>query len=90
MTSLKSVLKGALIAAVAGGTFAAATSASADVACNRWGDCWHVHDHLNYPGGLGIVWHNDAWAAAHRGARWHWRADRFDHGYYRNGVWITF
>ena len=91
MTSLKSALvKGALVAALTGGTLALATAASADVVCNHWGDCWHVHEHLDYPPGLGIVWHSDAWAHAHRVGHWHWRADNYGHGYYRDGVWITF
>jgi len=60
VTFLKSALaKGALIAAVAGGTLALATVASADAACNRWGECWHVHDRLAYPRNLGVVWHPD-------------------------------
>jgi ABC-type sugar transport system substrate-binding protein len=81
--------RSALIAAVAAGAFAA-SSASADVVCNRWGECWRVHEHLAYPPGLGITYHNDAWWAAHQHGRWHWRADNFAHGYYRNGVWIAF
>jgi hypothetical protein len=91
VTLLKSPLaKAAMIAAVAGGTLALASAASADVACNKWGECWHVHDRLTYPAAAGVVWHDDAWAAAHRDKHWHWRTDRFDHGYYRNGVWIAF
>ena len=50
------------------------------------GECWHVHDHIAYPGDLGVVWHPDAWHGRHV----HWRQDRFDHGYYRNGVWVAF
>jgi hypothetical protein len=91
VTILKSVLvKGALAAAVLGGTVVATTSASADVVCNRWGECWRVHDRLDYPAGLGITFHDDAWYASHRTGHWRWREDRFDRGYYRNGVWIAF
>ena len=25
-----------------------------------------------------------------RGRHVHWRGDRDDHGYYRNGAWVTF
>jgi hypothetical protein len=83
MSRLKSALAvGAMVAGLA----LTATTASADVACNRWGECWHVHDRLTYPGELGIVWHPDNWHAKHL----HWRHDRFDHGYYRNGVWVAF
>ncbi len=37
-----------------------------------------------------MVFHDDAWADAHRHGHWRWRDDRFDRGYYRNGVWIAF
>ena len=91
MTILKSALKGALVAAMSGGALiATATTASADVACNGAGECWHVHDRLAYPAEAGVTFHEDAWAAAHRDHHYHWRHDRFDRGYYRNGVWIAF
>jgi hypothetical protein len=89
VTFLKSALKGALAVAISGSALIA-TTASADVACNGAGECWHVHDRLAYPAEAGVVFHEDAWAAAHRDHRWHWRHDRFDRGYYRNGVWIAF
>ncbi len=91
MTFLKSALvKGALLAAVTGGSFVAATAASADVVCNRAGECWHVHDRLDYPANVGITFHDDDWGVAHQHGHWHWRQDRFDRGYYRDGVWIAF
>lgn len=92
MTFRNSALaRSALIAAAAVATLAAtATAAQADVACNRWGDCWRVRDHLAYPAGVGVIYHDDAWAAAHPHGRWHLRADNFGRGYYRNGVWIAF
>ncbi|HEY2709199.1 MAG TPA: hypothetical protein VGI95_14195 [Caulobacteraceae bacterium] len=92
MTFLKSaLLKGVVTAAIAGGSLAMTASvASADVVCNSAGECWHVHDRLTYPAEAGVVFHDDAWAAAHRDAHWHWRHDRFDQGYYRNGLWIAF
>lgn len=79
----------AMVGAVASGAWAAsAVSASADVACNRWHECWHVHDrYTDYPANVGVVFHDDGWRA---GRHYHWRTDRFDHGYYRNGVWIAF
>jgi hypothetical protein len=91
VTFLKSALmKGTLAAVLAGGAVVGtATTASADVACNNAGECWHVHDRLAYPADVGVVFHDDHWGAAHRHG-WHWRHDRFDRGYYRNGVWITF
>ena len=84
MSRLKSALvTGAILAGVA----LSATAASADVACNRWGECWHVHDRMSYPGDLGVVWHPDNWHASHR---YHFRKDRDGHGYYRNGAWVAF
>ena len=92
VTRLKSALaKGTLIAAAAGLLAATSTPASADVACNRWGECWHVHDrYANYPANLGIVFHEDGWRGDH-GRRWRWRHDMADdHGYYRHGGWHRF
>lgn len=88
MTFLKSlVARTAIAGLMAVGAFTA--TASADVACNQAGECWHVHDRLDYPAGVGITFHADNWARAHRHG-YHWRTDRYDRGYYRNGVWITF
>jgi len=86
------ILKSVLIGVVAGGALAAASvPALADVACNRWGECWHVNNHYtNYPAQLGVVFHDDAWRAAHH-SHYHWRADRpDDHGYYSHGSWHPF
>ncbi|HTK35492.1 MAG TPA: hypothetical protein VL358_09430 [Caulobacteraceae bacterium] len=93
MTILKTTMIGAAFATVvAAGTLAVSTPASADVACNRWGDCWHVTTHYkNYPRAAGVVFHNDAWRRAHeKVARYQWREDHAGRGYWRNGVWITF
>ncbi len=93
MTGMKSaLLKGALITTVAAAALAASVSAaSAAVVCNRYHECWTVKDHYTgYPNNLRIMYHDDAWRAAHvHGYRW--RSDQTDdHGYYRNGVWIAF
>ena len=94
MTRLKSALAtGALIATVAGGFLAAsATAASADMACNRYGECWTVREHYTtYPSALGVIFHDDAWRTEHSGRHWHYRADRpDDHGYYSHGSWRSF
>ena len=94
MTGMKSAfLKGALITAVAVGAAAATvTAASAAVVCNRYNECWTVKDHYTtYPRNMRIMYHDDAWRAAHATHRYHWRADQNDdHGYYRNGAWIAF
>jgi hypothetical protein len=85
--------KGALLAVTAAGAIlATASSASADVACNRAGECWHVQSrYTTYPPNLGIVFHDDAWQAAHRHGHYHWRKDQADdHGYYSHGHWHPF
>jgi len=87
MSVLKSVLMTAAIASATGAVLAA-SSASADVVCNRWHECWNVHDRFDYPPGVGITFHTDDWRMRHRD--WHWRDDHDGRGYYRNGVWIAF
>ena len=72
----------------AGALALTATSASALIACNREGVCWHVHRGFVVRPEWGIVVHPDSW-------RWGPR-ERFvfkEHpgrGYWRNGVWVTF
>jgi hypothetical protein len=65
-----------------------ATTASAAIACNREGECWHVNRHYAYHPVFGVTIHEDGW---HWGAndhfRWHEHTGR---GYWRNGVWIRF
>lgn len=92
MTFLKSALaKAALVGAVAAGALAVtSTTASAEIVCNRWNECWHVRDHYpDYPASLRIIFHDDAWRATHH-RHWRWRADRDDHGYYNRGRWHRF
>jgi hypothetical protein len=64
-----------------------AAPASAYVACNRAGDCWHTNDHYDDHPHLGITVHDDAWKW--RGDRYHWR-EHEGRGYWRNGLWVTF
>jgi len=89
VTFLKSNLMKAAFAGVLATGALVSTVASADVACNRYGECWHVNDRLTYPAGVGITFHADNWAVRHHHG-YHWRHDRNDRGYYRNGVWIAF
>lgn len=70
----------------AGALAALAAPASAYVACNRSGDCWHTNDR-GFHRGWGITVHDDSWKW--RGDRYHWR-EHEGRGYWRNGVWITF
>ena len=83
------------LALAAGVGFAALTistlGASAYVACNHEGDCWHTEARVRVPG-VTFDYHPDDWYF-HR----HWDGDREHHwrewhegrGYWRNGVWIT-
>ena len=76
--------------AAAAGLALTASSASAYVACNADGDCWHVHHHgyYNYQPAWGITVHPDNWRwGANDHYRWHDHAGR---GYWRNGAWIRF
>jgi hypothetical protein len=84
----KLIAAGALTASLTAGAWAATSvSASAEVVCNRFHECWHVRDRFNdYPPAAGIVFHGDGWHQRH----YHWRHDNFGRGYYRNGVWIGF
>ncbi len=83
----KSLIAGAVVAA---GVALSASSASAYVACNAEGDCWHVHRHAqyNYNPSFGIVVHPDNWRWSSTD-HYRWR-DHAGRGYWRNGVWIRF
>ena len=65
-----------------------ASSASAYVACNRYGECWHAGSRWAYPRAAGVVIHADNWRFRTRG--WRWAGNRGDRGYWRHGVWVTF
>jgi len=87
---IKAVKIGAVAAVMAGGlTVMSAAPASAHIACNRAGECWHVNDRFDYPARLGIVIHPDDWRDHHRG-HMRFREDRDDRGYYDRGHWRTF
>ncbi|MEP6966928.1 MAG: hypothetical protein ABI906_02505 [Pseudomonadota bacterium] len=89
MRSLKSLIgTGALGAAAAIGIVAAATPASAYIACNRYGECWHAANRYAYPAGLRIAIYPDTWRKAH--PRSHWLRDRDDRGYWNHGAWRRF
>jgi hypothetical protein len=64
---------------VAAGALALATaSASAEIACNSEGDCWHVKRHDYHPD-LKLTIHPDNWKwAEHEHEKYRWR----------NGAWI--
>jgi hypothetical protein len=85
---IRTALLGALAGAAAVVAFAA--PASAYIACNHEGDCWHTESHYAPPG-VRFEYHPDDWYF-HRhwdDGRAHWRDYHEGHGYYRNGIWIT-
>jgi hypothetical protein len=87
---------GAIAGVVAAGAMVASISvASADVACNAYGECWHTKERFAvtvYPPELGIQFYGDDWRREHEhDAHFHWMKDRDDeHGYYSHGEWHTF
>ena len=83
---IRTLVFGALAGAAA--LAATAAPASAYVACNRFGDCWHVRDRYDYRPAFGITIHDDRWRW--HGHRYHWR-EHDGRGYWnRSGVWVTF
>jgi hypothetical protein len=87
----KTLILGAAAGAAALVAFAA--PASAYIACNREGDCWHTEDRVVRPG-IRFEYHPDDWYFhrhwGDREDRMRWREYREGRGYWRNGVWITF
>jgi len=75
-------------AAAAIGLTAMATSASAAIACNREGECWHVKNAYKYRPEFGVVIHPDGWRWGVT-ERYRWR-EHPGRGYWRNGIWIRF
>jgi hypothetical protein len=88
MTTLRKVLLTA--AAVGGLSLAATASASAYIACNDAGDCWHTDAQYNAPG-VRFNYHPDDWYFHQHwnGDRYHYRDYHEGRGYYRSGVWVT-
>jgi len=87
-------LKALLLSAAlgAGALAGLAAPASAYVACNNDGDCWHVDSRYDRPS-FRFEYHPDDWYF-HRSwrdrERPYWRSYHEGRGYWRNGVWITF
>ena len=85
----KLLVQGALAALLGVGALAAtAGSASAYIACNGHGDCWHTTSRYTYRPAWGVTVHDDNWRWAARD-RYRWR-EHTGRGYWRNGIWITF
>jgi hypothetical protein len=83
-------MKGIITAAVGAVSVLAMMTgnASADIACNRAGDCWHVRETHHFRPEHGITVHPDNWRwAEHERERYRWR-EHEGRGYWRDGVWI--
>ena len=64
-----------------------ATDASAAVACNAAGECWHVRGRgWAYPAEAGVVIHPEGWRWGPRD-KFVWR-EHPGRGYWRGGVWV--
>ncbi len=95
MHTLKNWLGTTSVAALLAVAGMAATTAvaSAEVACNSYGECWNVtHRYTTYPTELGIQFYGDDWRRAHEhDTHYHWMKDRDDdRGYYSRGEWHAF
>jgi|HubBroStandDraft_6_1064221.scaffolds.fasta_scaffold299060_2 hypothetical protein len=86
MKNVKKLATAALLGASALGF--AATGASAEIACNGEGECWHIHNHYVYHPEFGIVVHPDGWAWGPND-HYVWR-EHAGRGYWHSGVWIKF
>jgi len=95
MHDLKKLLSTSALGAamVAGALFATAPLASADVACNNAGECWHTSKrYTEYPTGLGVQFYGKDWESSHRtDTHYKWMKDQDpDRGYYSSGEWHQF
>lgn len=74
-----------------GAVTATAGSASAYIVCNRYNECWHVHNRVHYARALRPVWHSDDWYF-HRNwdqdKSYQWRQYHEGRGRWENGTWI--
>ncbi len=94
--SIKTIISSVAMASVLGlgGVAVTAAPASAYVACNAAGECWHVDKRYTYAPAVGVIVHHpDDWYFHRDWAHDHtyqWREHHEGRGYYRNGVWVTF
>lgn len=78
-------------AVVIAGLASTAGGASAYVACNRFGDCWHTDTRVHFPG-VRLTFHSDNWWDHHKTNShytWHDPGTGHDwhHGYWEHGAW---
>ena len=84
---LKSFLLPALLA---GASLALSTAgASAYVACNGEGDCWHTESRW-HPPGVNFSFHPDDWYFHQTwDSNHHFRDYHAGRGYWKGGIWVT-
>ncbi len=63
-----------------------ATSASAEIACNGEGECWHVKDRIEYKPEFGVRVHPDDWKWKEND-HYKWR-EHEGRGYWHSGIWV--
>ena len=81
--------KVALAALIVGCGFAfASTTASAAIACNSAGDCWHVHGDYTFHPDSGVIVHPNDWAWK-EGEHYKWR-EHEGRGYWHGDIWKEF
>ena len=84
---IRTLVLGAIVGT--GALMTMAAPASAYVACNRYGSCWHTSDRYDYRPAWGVRIHDDSWRWRSRD-HYRWR-EHSGRGYWgRSGVWITF
>ena len=92
MLFLKTALSAAAVTMfIATGALVGTTgAASARMACNSEGDCWHTDTRVAVPG-VQFNYHPDDWYFHQRwdGGDRHYRDYHEGRGYYKGGVWIT-
>ena len=86
---MKLPMKTALAALLGIGAMASTvSSASAAIACNGEGQCWHVRRPYAYAPAYGVIVHPDGWRWG-PGEHYAWR-EHPGRGYWRSGVWVRF
>jgi hypothetical protein len=63
-----------------------ASTASAEIVCNKEGDCWHVKEHGWVRPEHGLIVHPDSWKWAERD-HYRWR-EHEGRGYWHDGRWV--
>ena len=72
--------------------FVTATAASAEIACNDEGDCWHVKTRHEYKPEFKVRIYDDKWKWEEaESKKYRWREhEGDDRGYWSKGIWLKF